>query len=102
MDKRYILKDIRFVDIDERFQMCEGCFEDTINPGTYVYANISNCEVEDFAESEVRVYANWFEELCNAEDYELLKIYEDKTSLEEMKKQLLAWWQDNSNTITIN
>ena len=88
----YELVDIKFIDM-YHFQMYEVKFRDLeqIRNGQeekYIYANISNFDTESYEESDLRIYAHSYEDLYDAEAYELVNLYSEKLC-EYFKTELL-------------
>ena len=53
-------------------KMLEGRFRDTAQEGDiFVYANISDFNSESLEDADLYVYAHPFQEMCNAEDYDI-------------------------------
>ena len=89
--EKFKLVEAKIIDV-YHFQMVEGKFIDLENKemnniNIYVYGNISNFDTETIRESEVRVYAHSFEDLYDAEQYELYHFEDDYS--EEIRQQLL-------------
>ena len=74
------------VNIENRFEMYEGEFLDT-EKGNTIFANISNCEYDEFEDSDVYAYPKSFDSLTNAEDYEM-ELSDDE--YKELKDNLIV------------
>ena len=88
--EKFKLVEAKIIDV-YHFQMVEGKFIDLENKemnniNIYVYGNISNFDTGTIRESEVRVYAHSFEDLYDAEQYELHHFEDDYS--EEIRQQL--------------
>ena len=88
--KKFKLVDAQIVGIYP-LQMVEGKFLDIENTTSghddvYVYANISNFEVENVDDSDVRIYSHSFADLYCPEDYEICT-FDNYT--DEIKAQLM-------------
>lgn len=70
--------------------MLEGQFRDTAQDREmHVYANISNFDTANWDEADIYVYAHPFEQLCNAEDYDITANIDD-VELYMMRDALLT------------
>ena len=98
MIDKFKLVDTKLLD-EWNFQMFEGKFKDLSQESDiYIYANVSNFNTETFEESDIYIYSHSFEELTNAEDYDITANFSEDF-LKGIKESLLDEYEQTKKRV---